>query len=179
MSAQQPVPVMLLNPPVPALNPFLAILYQKFYERAVWLEFFVFSAIWNNPVLAANASGQQVTTTIDPSIDFAMMQMNLTAYSSPGVIVSSPDYLLGIQENSGRSVLSDQDIHVMNWTGQNRNSGSRSYDLPIPRYMRGNNTITAKLTNNTATAARVDLAYIGLRITYISTSRDQLFGVAF
>jgi hypothetical protein len=105
--------------------------------------------------------------------------MNLTSYSSAGTIVPNPDYLLEIQENSGRSVFSDQPIHVMNWTGQNRNSGSQSYDLPIPRYMRGNNTITAKLTNNTATAARVDLAYIGLRVTYIATSRETLFGVAF
>lgn len=177
MSTQMITPVQLLNPPVPSLNPFLAILYQKFFERAVWLEYFVFSAIWNT--LAANASGQQVTTSIDPSIDFVMMQMNLTSFSSAGVIVANPDYLLSIQENSGRSVFSDQDIHVMNWTGQNRNSGSQSYDLPIPRYMRGNNTITAKLTNNTAVAARVDLAYIGLRVTYINTSREKLFGVAF
>lgn len=172
------VPVIAIaNPTIPALNPFLAILYQQFLLKNVWLEYFAFSATWNT--LLANAAGQQQTITIDPSIDFLVMQINLTAYSDVNTIVQSPNYLLEIQEKSGRSNWSDAAIHVNNWTGQSRDAGAVSYELPIPQYVRGNNTISCKLTNRTAVAAVVDLALMGLRITYNNASRVDLFGVPF
>src|SRR5438132_1100579 len=108
-------PVMVMNPPSSGLNPFLAILYREFEARRVWLENFYFSAIWNT--LAASASGQQATMTIDPNIDFIALEMNLTSYSAAGTIVANPDYLMEVQEKSGNNNWSDGPIHVMNWTG--------------------------------------------------------------
>lgn len=175
---QQPItPVVVVNSPIPSTDPFMAILTREFLQRNVWLEFFAFTAVWNT--LTASATGQQVNTTIDPSIDFIIQQMNLTAFTAAGTILANPDYVLQITETSGRSNMSDDGVHVSNWTGQNRNSGAAPYNLPFPRYIRGNNTLSAKLTNNTATAALVSLAYCGIRVTYLNTSREALFNVAF
>lgn len=179
IATQQPMatPVIVCNPPIPSTDPFTAILTSEFLKKNVWLEFFAFSTIWN-PLLAS-AVGQQAQFTLDPGIDFIVQQINLNSESAAGTVVASPDYLLEIQETSGRSNFSDQAIHIANWTGQNRNSGAMPYNLPFPRYLRGNNTVNCKLTNLTATAARVDVAFIGIRVTYVNISRADLFGVPF
>ena len=171
------VQALLLNPPVPSLNPYLAVLYGLFLNRMVWLEFFSFSAVFNT--LGASASGQQASMSIDPGIDFIGLQMNLSAYTAAGTILANPDYLLEVQEKSGNSNWQDQPTHVANWTGVNRNSGARPYDLPFSRYIRGNNTVVFKLTNLTATAARVDLALPGIRVTYTNIDRSKVFGVPY
>ena len=46
----------------------------------------------------------------------------------------------------------------------------------MARYVRGSNVVHGKLTNNTATAARVDLGLEGWRISYRATDRAILFG---
>lgn len=168
------IPVVLANPTPPSTDPFTAAINKAFEAKQVWLETFAFTAVFNT--LAASASGQQATSTVDPSIDFLAYQMQLCAYSAAGTIVANPDYLLEVQEGSGRSNWSDGPVHVANWTSQNRDS-AQAYNFPIPRYIRGNNTISFKLTNNTATAARVDIALIGTRITYLATSRQELFNI--
>lgn len=174
---QQSVPVVLMNPPIPSLSPYLAILYSQFLARKVWLESFTFSCTWNT--LAANAAGQQALMTIDPSIDFIALEMNLTSFSAVGAVVATPDYLLEVQEKSGNNNWSDGAIHVSNWTGQTRDGGASPWRFPFERYIRGNNTVQFKLTNNTATAARVDLALNGIRVTYVDTDRAKLFGVPY
>lgn len=155
-------------------DPILAAINRHFERGNIGVEFFVFSAVWNT--LAASASGQLASVTIDPSLDFAVQEMDLTAYSAAGTIVASPDYLLEIAEKSGKGNWADGPIHVANWTGQNRNSGARPYKFATARLVRGNSSIQFKLTNNTATAARVDLALKGMRIEYKQITRDQLFG---
>lgn len=173
--AEIPV-IAIANQPM-FLDPFRAMLFAQMLQRNAWLELFVFSATWNT--LLASAVGQQAIMNIDPNIDFIALQMNLTAYSAVGTIVQSPDYLMEVQEKSGNNNWCDAPIHVQNWTGQSRDAGARVYDLPFPRYIRGNNQVVFKLTNNTATAARVDLALVGIRATYLEVSREQLFGVPF
>lgn len=178
LQTMQPVPMLVLNPPIPSLDPFVAILTAQFLQKNVWLEEFTFTASWNT--LSANAVGQTPTVamSIDPGIDFLAMELNLTAYSDVNTIVANPNYLLEITETSGRMVWADAPVHVSNITGQNRNSGSRPYHLVVPRYVRGNNTVTMKLTNLTATAARVDLAMPGYRVTYLNgLTRDKLFPI--
>lgn len=169
--------IAIANPTIPSLNPILAILYAQFLAKRIWLEEFTFTAVYNT--LAASAAGQQASMNIDPNIDFIALQQNLTAYTAAGTILANPDYLMEVQEKSGNNNWSDGPVHVANWTGQNRNSGSVSWDLPFCRYIRGNNTLTYKLTNNTATAARVDIALNGIRVSYNQVTREQLFGVPF
>lgn len=174
---QMPIaPVMLMNPAIVAAeNPFIAKANAAFLAGALWLEPFGYTLTWNT--LAASAQGQQASCTIDQGIDFILVQLNLVSYTAAGTVLANPDYLLEMQERSGNSNFTDGQHHVGLWTGQNRNSGARVYNLVFPRYIRGSNTILAKLTNLTATAARVDMGMEGIRITYLNTSRKELFGV--
>lgn len=169
-------PVKVVNQPVPSLDPFMAILYAQFLERKVWLEPFVFSAIWDT--LSSGASGEQRTTTIDPNIDFVVQAMNLSCYKTDDTYVPTPQLLLEVTEQSGRANWQDQAINVGNWFGQTR-SGAISFIWPTPRYVRGNNTIQFKMTNLDALAYRVDLALIGMRVTYLKVSREELFNIPF
>lgn len=154
-------------------DPILAAIQRHLEMGNIGIERFVFSAVWNT--LAASASGQAASLTIDPTIDFLALEMNLTSFSAAGTIVANPDYLLEVNEKSGKGSWADGPVHVSNWTGQSRNSGSRPYYFRPGWLIRGNNTVQFKLTNNTATAARVDLALPGLRVEYRNISRDQLF----
>jgi hypothetical protein len=152
-------------------DPIMAAIERHLAAGTIKVERFVFSAVWNT--LAASASGSPASITIDPTIDFLAQQMNLTAYTAAGTILANPDYLLEVK--SGKDSWSDGPVHVANWTGQARNSGSRPYDFSPGWLMRGNTVTQLKLTNNTATAARVDLALPGLRIMYEGITREQLF----
>jgi hypothetical protein len=169
-------PVVMLNQPPPGIDPFMAILYSQFLAGKVWLEYFAFSASWTP--LAASASGASAQTTIDAGIDFIVQQMNLTAYNTDDTYEATPSLLLEVQETSGRANWSDQPIPVGNWCGNTR-GGNMSYWLPTPRYVRGSNTINWKLTNRAATAYDVDLAILGMRVTYTGISREELFKVPY
>ena len=172
-----PLPVIQMNTPPPGIDPFMAILYSQFLAGNVWLEWFTFTATWNP--LAAAASGAPAVTTIDNSIDFIAQQMNLTAYQSGGTYEPAPNFLMEVQETSGRSTWADGPVHVGNWFGNTR-SGALSYWMPTPRYIKGSNTVNWKLTNLVAgTAYRVDVALIGMRVTYMNISREKLFNVPY
>ena len=155
-------------------NPILAKLYRAFLDKKVWLEFWGLPIEYNT--LAASAVGAQGQVTIDQNTDFVLLQLALTAYTAAGTVLANPDYTLDLRELSGNSNFTSQEMHVANWTGTMRNSGAIIYDLPFPRYISGNNTIQSRLTNRTATAARVDIALLGLRVNYQSTTRESVLG---
>lgn len=121
---------------------------------------------WNT--LAANAQQQQATVGIDPGTAFLLQEMGLIAYSAVGTQVDNPDYLLQIQEESGANNWNSQQCHVGLWTGRTQcAAGSVTrYTLPTPRYIRGNNNVLGFLTNNTATAALVNVTLCGARINF-------------
>lgn len=172
-----PVPVMLMNAPS-LTDPFTTLLYAGFLRGELWLEFFGYTAEWNT--LAASAVNALPATqpTIDQGTCFLLLSINLTSYTAAGTIAATPDYTLQITERAGGNNFSDAAIHVANWTGQNRNVGSTPYTLPFPRLLRGNNTIQLQLTNRTATAARVDIALLGIRCMFLKNSSLQtLFGI--
>lgn len=154
-------------------DPISAALWEAFDQGKVDLQHFNFPLIWN-PLLAS-AQAQQATVTIDPGISFLVQEINLVSYSTAGVQVVNPDYLLSIEEQSGATFWGSAAVHVGNWTGQYRSgsAGTGAHGSPgvmqFPRYIRGNNTITGKLTNQTVTQARVDLVLRGIRITFSAT----------
>jgi len=167
-------PVVLMNNPalVAQPDPLLARAAAAWMAGAIDLDPFRFTLTWNT--LLASAVGQEANTSLDAGIDLLLTRLNLTSYSAAGTIVANPDYLLEIFDGSGP--WQDAPHHVMLWTGQHRNSGSRPGDTPMARYVRGSNVVKGKLTNNTATAARVDLGLEGWRISYRTTDRAALFG---
>jgi len=167
------IPTMVLNPPS-LLDPILQTAFEAFKRGDVWLEFFGFDFEWNP--LIAHASGQQAEESMDPGIDFLLTDINLVSFSAPGTIVANPDYVMEIQEKSGRTNYSNTTLHVMNFTGNPRGS---SFKLPATRYIRGNNTVVAKLTNRTATAAVVNMEFLGWRMSYHGVNRTDLFNVPY
>lgn len=167
----------LVNPPV-VVDPFQALLYKNFMEGKVWLEEFGFALTWDP--LAANGSGVTSEATIDPGIDFLLLQVNFNAYPTTGVQTTpqqSPNMLLQLSEKSGAANFNDQAQHVGLWTGQYRDGGGQSGRLVFPRYIRGNNTVQGSLTDLGGTATRCECSLRGIRITYNSTSRSAMFGV--
>ena len=167
------VPVMLMNPAIVSQpDPLLAKASAAWLKGDIDLDPFRFTLTWNT--LGASAVGQDANTSLDAGIDLLLTRINLTAYSGVGTIVANPDYLLELFDSSGP--WQDAPHHVMLWTGQHRNSGSRPGDTPMSRYVRGSNVVRGKLTNNTATAARVDLGLEGWRVSYRATDRAILFG---
>ncbi len=159
-------------------NPFLARLFDFWQAGRCLLKSFSYTAEWNP--LAANALGAQPTTgiTIDPGIDFLLMEINFVAYLKPGAtdqaVLSVPNMLLSLQEKSGASIFTDTDHHVALWTG-NAQAACTDFEMPFPRLIRGNNAILAKLTDNGGTATHCWLGLEGLRIEYVNAVRQEIF----
>jgi hypothetical protein len=165
--------VQLLNPTI-ALDPFRQAVYAAFIRKEVWLEHFRFDLEWNT--LAASAVGAIATVTIDPGIDYILLSQNLVAYTAADTIEVDPDYVLEMQERAGNTNWSDTTVHVGNVTGGTR--AGVTGELDFPRYIRGNNTLQAKLTNRSTTAAKVNMDLGGIRVTYREdATRQRLFGV--
>lgn len=158
-------------------NPFLVRLWDFFQIGRVKLKPYSFTGEWNP--LAANAVNAQPSTpiTIDPQIDFLLLQMNFVAYPTTGLQTTAqptPNMTLSITEKSGANIFSDSAHHVALWTG-NSQSGAQAYNLPFPRYIVGNNSILAQLTDNGGTATHCWLGFEGVRVEYQNTTRDQVF----
>lgn len=161
-------------------NPFLARLWHFWQQGAVLLSRYSFTGHWDP--LTANAVGESDTFSIDPSIDFVLLEINFVAYGTTGdqnTAVLSPNVLLSLSEKSGANLFSDEAHHVGLWTGASQN-GRRIQSLCFPRLLRGNNEILASLTNNAGTPMEVWLGFEGIRVTYVNTQRQEVFpGMAF
>ncbi len=141
----------------------------------VWTDEFSLSTRFNT--LAASAVNASQPINIDGDSDFICQMINLTSYTAAGTILANPDYL--IQISDGNRTLFDTTQHVMNVTGQNRNSGAMPFKLPMSKLFRGGAAISVTLTNNTATAAVVDVSLIGFKVYYNDQwTRRQIFGIA-
>jgi len=137
--------------------------------KKMFLDYFVYVMTWNP--LAANAV-TPVAVPLTSDSDFVLDGVSLVAYTGVGVLLPNPDYLLQlIDTGSGRN-LQDAPVHVNNIAGQ----GNLLYILPEPKLFKGGATITGILTNNTAVAARVDIALIGRKIFYLGGyNRETVF----
>ncbi len=158
-------------------NPFLARLWDFFQTGRVTLVPYSFTADWNPLAASAVNSAPTTTMTIDPSIDFLLLQAHFVAYPTTGIQTTpqaTPNMLLNLTEKSGANVFSDVAHHVGLWTG-NTQSGAGAYNLPFPRLIKGNNEIQARLTDNGGTATRCFLGFEGIRVTYVNADRREVF----
>jgi hypothetical protein len=161
------------------LKPLLEIVRMAVERRWAFVDNFTYTATWNT--LGASATTAQ-STAVDAAGDFLVEQLNLVSYSAAGTKVSNPDYLLDLKDSGAGRLLSDSPVHVGNITGDVKIS--QGFMLPQPKLIKGGTKITATLQNLTATAARVDLAYVGFHLYYLQTedgvpvTRRMLFGVA-
>lgn len=164
--------VILQNPTVIAQpDPIFAKACAAWLAGLVDLDPFRLTLTWNP--LGVSAVGSEQKTPVDQGIDFLLFGMNLTAYTAAGTILANPDYLLEMFDGAGP--WQDGAHHVQLWTGEHRNSGAHPAMAPMCRFIRGSNNVRGKLTNNTATAARVDLGLEGIRVTYTTGTRESVF----
>lgn len=159
-------------------NPYMARLWDFFQAGRVLLTDYRFTGHWDP--LTATAVGQSDTITIDPSIDFLLCQLNYAAYPTTGdpatlnTVQPTPNHTLNMTEKSGANLFQDEDHHIMLWTGGG-STGRRSYTLPFPRLLKGNNEVLAKLTNHSGTESEAWLGFEGIRVTYVSADRREVF----
>lgn len=160
-------------------NPWLAKLFWYWQQGAVLLQSFGFTAEWNT--LAAKAVGAQPTggnPTIDGGIDFVLESLNFVAFPVVATVeqaaLVTPNMLLSITEKSGATIFADSDRPVALWTG-NSQAAAQSYVMPFPRYLRGNNVLQCKLSDNGGTATHAWLGFDGVRVTYVNTNRQDVF----
>lgn len=151
---------------IPPVNPFLGLLPKKYWKRTK--QFFTYSITYaaGSPntgaaVLAANASAQVATTPIQADSDFLMIAIAglLIATDNITTVANSPA-LLSLLDSGSSQGLSDYPVHFLNLVGTAQNP----LFLPFPRVFTRNATLTAQLTNLTATARNVYLAFHGFKI---------------
>lgn len=143
--------------------------------RRIELDLFTYSAIFP---IATFVGGATVTilTPITADSDFVLDALNLAAYSAAGVLVVNPDYQLALRDTGSGRDLQDAPIHAGNITG----TGILTYYLPEPKLFKGASNIGITLVNNTAVAAKVDVAFIGRKIFYLAGfNRDALFAIGY
>jgi hypothetical protein len=141
--------------------------------RRIELDLYFYSAIFNTLGGAATAT---VNVPVTNDSDFVLDAINLVAYTAAGVFLVEPDYQIGLTDSGSGRNLQDAPVHVANITG----SGMETFRLPEPKLFKGSATIQVTLVNNTAVAAKVDVALIGRKIFYLGNfSRDQLVSMAF
>lgn len=133
-------------------------LYLLSRQGAVELDPFTYTATWNT--LAASAAGTAVNISINADSDFVIRYGMLSAYSAAGVLVEDPDYLIRIFDTGAGRNFEDAQAHVRNYFG----TAQRPFVWPEPKLVRGSSVLTLTLTNNTATAARVDVSFGGLKV---------------
>jgi len=132
---------------------------QQSQAGRIYLDYFVYSTVFN--VLGAGGViTQQVPITADS--DFVLDALNLVAYSAVGILVVNPDYQLSLVDTGSGRNLQDAPIHVNNITG----TGQFPYILPECKIFAGSSNISITLQNNTAVAAKVDIALIGRKCFY-------------
>lgn len=165
-------PVVLMNRAFCANDdPLLGKAAAAWIAGGIDLDPFRLTFTWDT--LAANANNTPQKNQVDSGQDFLVERIVLCAFSAPGTIVANPDYLLDLSD-AAAGPWQDAPHHVMLWTGQ----ANRTPDLTVVRYLKGGSPVTAKLTNLTPTAARVDLALAGWRISYKQSTREVVFGIA-
>lgn len=144
--------------------------------KRIELDLFTYSAIFP---IATFVGGATVTvlTPITADSDFILDGINLVSWSAAGVLVPFPaDYDLSLRDTGSGRDLQDQPIAISNITGQ----GNLTYYLPEPKLFKGASNIGATLTNNTAVAARVYIAFIGRKCFYLQGfNRDRLSSMTY
>ena len=134
---------------------------------------FTYTAVWNP--LAANAV-TPVTTSFQNDADFVLVKQILTAMSAAGVPVVTPDYLYQLFDTGSGMSYMDAPVHVNNLFGID---AYHVFYLPEAQRFAGGSTIQSILTNQTAVAARVDIAYCGFKVYYKGSDRTLFDGQAF
>lgn len=140
--------------------------------RKIELDFFVYNAVF--PIATfVGAATIPLLIPITADSDFVLDAVNLVSFSAAGILIPfPPDYQIALRDTGSGRDLQDNPGHVSNVTG----TGQFPYWLPEPKFFKGASNIGVTLTNNTAVAAKVDIAFIGRKIFYLASfNRDLLF----
>jgi hypothetical protein len=137
--------------------------------KKVEADHFIYTATWNT--LGANAV-TPVNVPIQNDSDFIIRWLALCAYTAAGTALANPDYLVTIFDTGSGRQFQDQMVHVSNTFG----TAQWPFVLPEPKLVKGGSVIQVTLTNNTAVAARVDVALIGFKLFYLAGFTREALG---
>lgn len=150
---------------IPPVNPFLGLLPKKYWTRRKQFFTYTITFATGSPnaalQLAASAVGQTGSTAIQADADFLMIAVAglLIATDNITTVANSPA-TLQILDSGSSQALSDFPVHFLNLVGTAQNP----LYLPFPRVFERNATLTVQITNLTATARNVFLAFHGFKI---------------
>lgn len=145
------------------------LLNPKFNKQLNWTRQYPEWYVYNVQSTDALASGATYTgsLTIQSDASFLVMSMNGTlknantqssGYGSFQVIDASVNLF---DSGSGKNLMSSP-VQFGHLFGQN---GDRTYDLPTPRFLAGNSTLTIAVTNNSgANITGIYMSFHGVKI---------------
>jgi hypothetical protein len=111
-----------------------------------------------------------VPIPVDGDADFLWIKTALVSYSAVGVLVVAPDYLIQITDTASNRLLQNVPSHVANLTG----TGVWPAYLSEAKIIKAGCVLNVTLTNNTALAALVNIAFLGFKIFYSPGVRREM-----
>lgn len=143
---------------------------------AIFCNGFTNSARWltgTQSALGASATVDQIIQ-ISSEADFVVQRVTFTAFSALDTLIVDPDYTILIAISSGRPWF-DSAQTLRDFCG-NFTNGHQPNDLPMPRLIPAQSTLTITLANRTVTACnRASLALSGFNVYYQKEDRSQVF----
>lgn len=133
-----------------------------------------------NQAIGANSTGVNQIVQITSEADFVVQQLNTTAWSAVGTLLQDPDITLTIAISSGRPWF-NAPLSLRGVSGTFA-AAEVPLNLPFPRLIPLNSTLTVTITNRTGNAINfVQVALIGFNVYYqnnpngMPVTRQQVF----
>jgi len=134
------------------------------------LDPFAYTALFNP--LGAGAT-TPVNTSVQADSDFVIRYVQLTAVDLAGNFIPAPNLTMTLFDTGSGRQFQDQPVHVGNYAGGRSGGGALPFIWPEPKLISGNGVIITTLTNLSAVAMRVDVAFIGSKVFYFPRKARQ------
>lgn len=153
--------------------PLLDDVYLLQRQGKAELDPFTYTALFQP--LAANAT-TPVNTSVQADSDFVIRYVQLTAFDVGGNFVPVPNVTMSLFDSGSGRNFQDQPVHVGNWAGGRDNGGAAPFVWPEPKLISGSSVIVTTLTNRTAVALTIDVAFVGFKVFYFPGRRAVQMG---
>ncbi len=97
---------------------------------------------------------------IQADSDFIIRYSTFAAYTGPGVLAPTPEYMLTLFDSGAGRTLQDQPLPILTMLG----TAQLPYIWPEPRRLAASSNFNITLTNNDAAPADVWIAFGGFKI---------------
>lgn len=119
------------------------------------------------PALAVAALATvPANTSVQADSDFVIRYVNLTAFDAAGNFVPNPNITLSLFDSGSGRNFQDNPILAGNYAGGRSNGGALPFIWPEPKLVSGSSVVVSTITNRSAIALVVDVAFVGSKVFY-------------